>query len=475
MGRWLAPGERIVIAVYENEGDNILLPPTVQEAISADLLQDCPGSIGDFNEDTGDYLFDREDVKFVGELVFHDSLREELLRLEEKAATKQYVNDAVSRAGASVEYYIADRASLTINEKGASFNGRPQITISQIRSGYIYELYDDLIEPAKGRGITVTMNRLLKTDPDAGTKELREYVFSPDSDYNIPSNFSDVVVDDNLQKPTFLITAGIHGDEVTTVLATYKFFEDLVYGRNLPPYLAEGAIFKVIPVTNPIGFDAEKQVEVLWLDKNCNPTKTVTTEYIRTRTNGNADINRNFDYNWKKAGPPPERPDYNTGTSAASEPETQKITEWLNSNKDAIVLIDMHISSVANHYAGVFGSRYSLATTKAKKIALRGVDKVIPYWRSLLGSAADKIKFHYACCFDHPDLPVIGPEIYYASDVLGIPAIALECVSETTQGYRDPDNSRVRVIIYDDPTEDTVSVSAEVLGNVLLETYKQEL
>lgn len=82
VGRWLAPGERIVIAVYENEGDNILLPPTVQEAISADLLQDCPGSIGDLNEDTGDYLFDREDVKFVGELIFYDTLREEILQLE---------------------------------------------------------------------------------------------------------------------------------------------------------------------------------------------------------------------------------------------------------------------------------------------------------------------------------------------------------------------------------------------------------
>lgn len=388
------------------------------------------------------------------------------------AANKRYVDTTMAK----LEYYIADRDSLTINTAGVSFNGSAPTKIPDIDSAYIHDLYDDLATAAEARGISVTSRTLPPTGEGTGANEIREYVFSAgdytESPYGIP---------DDIHKPTFLVTAGIHGDEVTTVLATYKFFEDLVHGRNLPSYLAEGAIFKVVPVVNPSGFDARVSTSIKLLDSNNEPAETATTQNIRTRTtnrtadNGETitvDLNRNFDYQWKKYTPKEKQWNYFSGNSAASEPETNAIADWLEANKDAVVLLDMHCSTFVDEYVGIMGSRYSLATTRAKKIALRGVDKVVPYWKSRLDDTSGII-FHYSCCLDSDTNPVIGAETYYASEVLGIPAFALECVSDTQTALRTSDN--IKVIAEDKPNENTVAIGAEILGNILLESYKQEL
>ena len=83
VGRWFSPGEKIVVEIGDTERFKSLLLPTTQEEIASDWLEDCPGSVCDLNEDTGDWLFDRENIKFVGELIFYDTLREELLQMEE--------------------------------------------------------------------------------------------------------------------------------------------------------------------------------------------------------------------------------------------------------------------------------------------------------------------------------------------------------------------------------------------------------
>lgn len=86
VGRWFAPGERIVISAEEVTGSACILPPVAQDAITVDWLRDTPGC-GGWNEETGWWLFDRDDVRFTGELIFYDTLREEMLQMEENAVS----------------------------------------------------------------------------------------------------------------------------------------------------------------------------------------------------------------------------------------------------------------------------------------------------------------------------------------------------------------------------------------------------
>lgn len=299
-----------------------------------------------------------------------------------------------------------------------------------VNAADIYALY---------RGLGAVENTLCDFKGNATT--LKEFVFSV-GDYNTSTVWG---IPDDVHKPTFLVSSGIHGDEITAVLATYRFFADLVSGKNLPSYLAEGAIFKVVPLVNPSGFD------------------------LRTRGNANGvNLNRNFDYQWEKSNPTGGWNDY-SGESVASESETQAITNWLNANKDAVVFFDMHSSTYLNEYAGLMGSGKSLAVTKAKKVALRGIDKVVPYWKSLLEDYSE-ITFQYSSCLDgYNGKPVIGGLVYYAAEGLGIPSIVAECASDSTVKVIDG----IRRITEERPTEDTIAIGAEILGNMLLESYKQ--
>ena len=330
------------------------------------------------------------------------------------AANKQYVDNATA------DYYHTERT--------------PFENADNLKTEDIYELY---------LGLGAVENTLC--DFSGEETNLKEFVFTI-GDYNTSTVWG---IPDEVHKPTFLVTSGIHGDEITAVLATYRFFADLANGKNLPTYLAEGAIFKVVPLVNPNGFD------------------------LRTRGNANGvNLNRNFDYQWQEyplsAHDDGEWNNY-SGESVASEAETQAITNWLFANKDAAVLFDMHSSTYLDEYAGLMGSKKSLAVTKAKKVALRGLDKVVPYWKSLLDDYSG-ITFHYSSCLDgYNGKPVIGGLVYYAAEGLGIPGFAVECVSNTTTKVIDG----IRKITEERPTADIVAIGAEVLGNMLLETYKQ--
>ena len=87
VGRWFAPGERIVIWASENEGGQYLLYPTSGDNLSADWLRDTPGCKGWMDEETQMWAFDSTEVRFTGELIFYDTLREEMLQLEENAVS----------------------------------------------------------------------------------------------------------------------------------------------------------------------------------------------------------------------------------------------------------------------------------------------------------------------------------------------------------------------------------------------------
>ncbi|MBE6959828.1 MAG: hypothetical protein E7448_03785 [Ruminococcaceae bacterium] len=86
IGRWFAPGEKIVVHIQELTDSAALQYPTGNVAMEVDWLQARPGCT-ERDVDSGLYIFDDEDVQFVGELVFYDTLREELLQMEESAVS----------------------------------------------------------------------------------------------------------------------------------------------------------------------------------------------------------------------------------------------------------------------------------------------------------------------------------------------------------------------------------------------------
>ena len=283
-----------------------------------------------------------------------------------------------------------------------------------LKTADIYELY---------RGLGAVENTL---GYDADGTPINEYVFSV-GDYNTAGEWG--ILDADIKKPTFLVGSGIHGGiERTAMWSTYRFFADLVSGKNLPSYLKEGAIFKVVPVITPWSLDNKRKV-----NKN------------------GVNINRNFDYNWVET----EKTGNYSGPSAASEAETQAVVNWLSANKDAVLFIDMHNGACVNETVGLIGEKLNGAVTRLKKIGLRGLDKIVPFWRAL-PEYADGMVAPYSSNVDYT-----GTSTYYASEILDIPSLTLEC-SSIWDG---------KEII----TPEKIAIGAESLGNILLEAYNQEV
>lgn len=322
------------------------------------------------------------------------------------AVNKQYVDDAVA------DYYHSKIVPISDSDLNIFQN--------VLKTNHMYAYYANL---------KAEKNTLGK---DASGKDINEYVFSV-GDYNSGTVRGNK---DNVQKPKFLILSGIHGDERAAVFAVEKFFEDFVAGLNLPSYFKEGAIFKVIPVANPYGFDNKTH-----LNKN------------------GVNLNRNFDYQWDKNN---EDGVLNThiGSSAASEAETKVIAQWLNDNKDAIAFVEVHCSGMPDEYVGIIGAGQNPDVKKTKEIALRGLDKVIPYWKSSHENP-DDFTFCYSANLDTWNgTKINGPAVYYASEKLGIPSISLE--------IKSPADFSITA-----ETAEEMAIGAEALGNILLELYSQ--
>jgi hypothetical protein len=182
------------------------------------------------------------------------------------------------------------------------------------------------------------------------------------------------------------------------------------------------------------------------------------------------DINRNFDWKWVSginSSYPVLYGVYSYGSSAGSEKETQAIVNWLASNTDADLFIDFHNSGQINEQVVVMG----LADTQ-KKIAMRGLDRIIPYWRDVIGypetmtssSGEKNVIFSYTATAE------IAGAHCYAQEVLGINSIAIE-----TSVFYPTGNLNYAVFDADRflcPPE-TIAMGAEALGNILIEFYEQ--
>ena len=293
--------------------------------------------------------------------------------------------------------------------------------VNTIDSNGVYALYDAL----------GAQKNLLGNDGVGNP--IYEYVFGC-GDYNTAGGRG--ILDTDIKKPVILVTSSIHGNEKAAVFSTYRFFADLAKKKILAPML-QGAIIKVVPIAVPTAFnypfttasDGSKLVKGARINHNM------------------VNINRNFDYHWVEITDPAS----NSGKAPADQVETQIIVNWLKANTDATLWADMHNSSRFSEVAMVVGVNNHAPTTRAKRIALQGLDKVIPYWR-------DVIKYKTSSIYSYSSFEdVTGCGAYYATETEDIPAIAIE----TSSNQNDTGSN----------SAETIAAGAEALGNILLEMF----
>lgn len=301
--------------------------------------------------------------------------------------------------------------------------GIKNVTYEGVKSEVIWGLYDALMDDHSDR---VKKNEVKNDD---GTFTNYEYVVST-GDYNEKvGSYSSI--DGDIKKPKYLVCSGIHGWEKPSIISTYRLFRDIVTGHNIPARFREGCVIHFLPIGNPWSFDNTKRDN----EKGYN-------------------INRNFAWNWG-VGVQDDKKDY-IGTSANSEKETQAIANWLAANAGAQLFLDCHnISPGYNEIVTVIGLTDSEAYDKRKKVAMRGVDRVVQFWKDKIGYANSTIFRNSASNNEG------GMSIFYASEVLGIPSLGLE-LSVRPTGTEELATNLL---------PETVAVGAEVIGNVLMEFY----
>ena len=127
-------------------------------------------------------------------------------------------------------------------------------------------------------------------------------------------------------KPRFLLMAAIHARELTTAELAARFAEHLVASYGTDPdvtWLLDYFEVHVLPMTNP---DGRKQAELgeFWRKNTDDDDGCTLFPYYGT------DLNRNSSFHWGGASTAPCDETYQ-GPSAASEPETQAIQNYVAS------------------------------------------------------------------------------------------------------------------------------------------------
>lgn len=319
--------------------------------------------------------------------------------------------------GASV-YYNTKREELDVNHE-------------DINADYIWGLYDELMSEHPEN---VKKNEVHNDD---GTFTNYEYVIST-GEYRTDGKFTDSEYykpDNHIKKPKYIVLSGIHGDERAAALSAYRFFRDVLNGHNVPLSFKEGVIIHVMPVGTPSAINL----------------------FTRENEDG-VDINRNFGF-------------------ATPAKETQAITNWLNANTDADLFIDCHNSGALNEVVVILGDSNNDAVDMVKRIALQGVDRIIPFWRDVIGYHPVEVEY-----LDENNEPQVGVRdvifscsvsgeiertaTYYALNALGTPSVTIE-TSVYYGNYSD------WVVDKKVCPPETIAAGAEAIGNILIELYEQ--
>lgn len=331
-------------------------------------------------------------------------------------------------------FYSTEREEITetLGIENATYEG--------VTSDVIWGLYDALMADYSDR---VQKNPIYNDDRSFTNYE---YVVST-GDYNeVKGSFNGI--DTDIKKPKYLVMSGIHGFEKAAIVSTYRLFRDIVTGHNIPAHFREGCVIHFLPVGNPWGLTNNSRFNDgnIHYDENAKEYQGV-------------DINRNFNWDWGKRVKATLVD--NVGTSAESEKETQAIANWLRENikdnKKVELFLDIHnVGSVPNEIVTVVGLK-SEAFVKRKKIAMRGVDRAVQFWKDKIGYADDTI-FRNSAYMNEG-----GMVACYASEVLGIPSLCLEISARPTGAEAT----------FKNVLPETVAVGAEAIGNVLIEFYNR--
>lgn len=327
---------------------------------------------------------------------------------------------------------------------------REEVGVSHeaMNTEYIWGLYRALMEEYPGK--------VQELDYSIGDFEQHAYVIST-GEYPVGLYATRGSADEHIKKPKYLIMSAVDGNERKTALSTYRFIRDVLRGHNVPKFIKEDAIISVMPVGVPYAFDL----------------------FGRKNENG-VYIERNFDADWT----PTTASGVNPGAYATSEKETQAISNWLRDNSGADLYISVHNNSVVHELVTLVGAPNDATTDAAKKIAMRGIGKVIPYWRDVIGYSTfmsvngeykdvdgdgDKefvIEKKDVIFANSASMDLNGTSVSFAQKVLGIPSFVLE-LSSYYGDYPDWLENKTEY-----PAE-SIAMGAEALGNILLEFYGQ--
>jgi hypothetical protein len=279
----------------------------------------------------------------------------------------------------------------------------------------LYTAYDKLVS---GFPDYVSKNTL---GQDSSGQNIAEYVFSH-GNYNAKETQRNR--DDVVAKPVVLIMTGIHGDEKTSIVATYQFMKDLCEYNSKLFTLRENLIFKVIPVACPYGFDNN------------------------SRLNENAvNINRNFDVNWIAT----EQGNNYSGESASDQLETQILQAWIDANMEASLCIDYHNSGYVNEVSCLMGSNVADNMSGLKKSYLKGISDFVPYLEDVQGFDPALVMAYTG------DFGAQAMSYKYAENK-GILSVCLECSWDQNGSGKHSNLS--------------IKTGAECLGNLLLGAYR---
>ncbi len=160
-------------------------------------------------------------------------------------------------------------------------------------------------------------------------------------------------------RPQILFTSMIHSREVGSLMSNIYFMWYLIENYNTNPAvqnLVDNNELYFIPVVNPDGLRWNEHVSPTggaFQRKNLRPNTGGTGN---TSTNRGVDLNRNFDYFWGTAGSgssgTPTSDSYR-GPSAASEPETQILVDFiLARNFETCIMNHTTANGIPHPYGG---------------------------------------------------------------------------------------------------------------------------
>ena len=169
-----------------------------------------------------------------------------------------------------------------------------------------------------------------------------------------------------------LFVGGIHGGyEWNTSLVAYQLMD---YLKANPGVIPDNVTVTVIPVLNPDGLNKIVGTTGRFTKADV-PASEETTIPGRFNAN-NVDINRNFDCDWQAQGTWQNRT-VSGGSAAFSEPESQAIHDYVESNKPAAVVVWYSAAGgvfASNCHNGILPETLTLTNLFAKASGYKAYD-----------------------------------------------------------------------------------------------------